>query len=335
MDDATNWDFAPQNPTPTQAFALGLANMGLIGDNVTSLCAYTDDVLIVFGDHSINLIRGDPMDGGRRDLVTDTIGAVWGKPWCMDPYGTVYFFSNKMGVYTLVPGQLPVQISQSINNLLQEINTGTNGITMSWDAIQQQCNLYITPLVAPGPAIHYIYDWRSQAWWQKTFTNDLHNPLCTCVIDGNEPEDRAVLLGSWDGYVRAESTTSATDDGEAIEAEVVIGPILTALFDEVMWDTQQCVLGTGSGDVSWELYSGATAELALAALVARTNPAAAGTWSGSNGEAGEYGGRNVTDLVRSAAHAHYLRVFTSNQFAFEALRVQSGPRGEVRRRGLN
>ena len=333
VGDPTNWDYAPENPTATQAIALNLANMGLIGDTVTSLCPYTDDVLIVFGDHSINLLRGDPLDGGRRDLVTDTIGAVWGKPWCMDPYGTVYFFSNKMGVYTLVPGQKPLRISQSIDNLLSRINTGTHGITMVWDDAHQGCHLFITLLEEVAETTHYWFDWRTQAWWQVKFGNKDHNPLCTCILDGNEPEDRVVLTGGWDGYVRAMSLDAAEDDGEAIESEVVIGPILTAMFDEVMWGEMQAVLGTDSGEVGYELYSGATAELALAALEARTEPTATGTWSGSNGEDGEYGGRNVTELVKSAAHAHYLRLFSTEQWAFEALRVKIGARGQVRRRG--
>lgn len=334
VGDFTNYNYAPQNPSATQAFALNFANMGLIGDSVTSLCSFSDDILIVFGDHSINLLRGDPMDGGRRDLVTDTIGGAWGKPWCMGPDGTIYFFSNKMGIYQFIPGAKPVRISGPIDNLLSPINTGTNGITMEWDAVGQGFVVFITPLTAPAATTHWWYDWRCQAWWPIKFKNPLHNPLCTCTIDGNEPDDRVVLLGSFDGFIRALSPTATTDDGEAIEAEVVVGPILTAEFDAVMWDTHQCILGTDSGTVNYELYSEATAELALAALVSRTRPRATGSWSGTNGPDGVYGGRNPTERPHVSAHAHYLRLFTSEQFAFESLRVKAGPRGDIRRRGL-
>ena len=40
----------------------------LIGDTITSMCPYNDDILIFFGDHTIYMMRGDPLANGQIDL---------------------------------------------------------------------------------------------------------------------------------------------------------------------------------------------------------------------------------------------------------------------------
>src|SRR6202020_709199 len=117
------------NPVPyvaTAAVAGNNSTVGVVGDVVTALIPYSDDLLIFGGDHTIYIMTGDPAAGGQIDLVSDAIGMAFGIPWCKDPYGTVYFFSNRTGIYTLVPGQAPVRISQNIEQILFGIDTGTN-----------------------------------------------------------------------------------------------------------------------------------------------------------------------------------------------------------------
>lgn len=323
VNDPFDYDYAPSSPSATDAVAGNLSPLGLIGDVVTGLCPYSDDVLMVFGDHSIYAIRGDPLGGGSVDLVSDIIGAAWGQAWCKDPYGSIWFVSNRMGIYTLTPGSgPPVRVSQQIEQIVGDVNTGANTIRLAWNDRFQGLHVFITPTAnaaAGANAFHLFYEARTGGWWKDTFANRNHNPLCVLTYDGNLPTDRAVLLGSWDGYVRNFSTTATKDDGTAIASSVVFGPLLTKDLDAVLFKDMQAVLGADSGDVTYAVHEGATAELALESTAILTGTFAAG--------------RNHTTPIRRRGYALWVKITSTNQWAMEAIRIRIEGKGKVARRG--
>ena len=320
VSDPTDFDYGAAGFPPTMAVAGNNSSLGLIGDVVTGLCPYSDDVLIFFGDHTIYMMRGDPMAGGSINLVSDAIGGAWGIPWTKDPAGAVYFVSNQTGIYSLVPGQVPQLISRAIDSLLRTTDTGENVLRLQWSEQERGLYLFITPAAEPSETLHYFWEPDTGGgWYQVAFGDTDFNPLCCCVLDGNEPTDRVALVGCWDGYVRFFDYTATTDDGVPIESEVWIGPILTTSMDEVRLDELQAVLGEASGDVTWGVVTGTTAEEALG-----NSPEVTGTWSG---------GRNLTEFVRRAGHAIYLRMTSTARWAMESVRARYTPLGKVRRRG--
>lgn len=333
VGDPTNFDYSPQFTSTNQAVALDPTGpAGYVGDVVTALIPYTNDVLVIGGDHTIYVMNGDPMNGGTVTLVSNAIGMAWGQAWCMDPYGNIYFVSNRTGVYTMVPGQAPVRISQQIEQLLQNIDTGLNTISCIWDDRFQGLHIFITPTasvsqyavtdphVSPIPVTHFFYEQRVGAWWQDQFANPNHNPLTCVTFDGNTPDDRVPLIGSWDGYVRAIDPFATTDDGYPIESTVILGPILTQDNDDVMLYEIQGVLGEESQGVSYSIYAGSTAEKALSLA-----PKATGVFGA---------GRNPTSFVRLAGHAIYIELFSSNPWQLESIRtrIAGSGLGKVRRR---
>lgn len=327
VDDPTNFDYAPDSPSALDAVALNVSNgLGLIGDVVNCMIPYTDDILIIGGDSSIHILRGDPLDGGRIDTVTHTIGMAFGRPWCMDPYGNIYFFSNRTGIYTMVPGQQPVRISQPIESLIADIDTGKNAIRLMWNDDDQCVYVFITWLEEPTPTQHFVYEARSGAWWIQVFANDDHNPLCCCQFDGNLSSDRVALIGSWDGYVRAIDRTATDDDGTEIVQEVIIGPIASKNLDELTISEAICTLGAGSADVFYDLLLGRTPEQALA-----SDPVETGVWQA---------GREVSAYMNWSAHAFYIRLRSktpvsgrNNRWAMETIRLKVRGRGPTRGRG--
>lgn len=319
VGDPLNWDYGPLSVSSTQAVAGNNSSLGLIGDVVTTLIPYSDDLLIFGGDHTIYIMSGDPMDGGQIDLVSDSIGMAFGLPWCKDPYGTVYFFSNRCGIYTLVPGQSPIRISQSIEQLLFGVDTGTNGIRLLWNDRFQGLHVFITPLAAPSPTYHLFYEVRSGAWWLDKFASTGMDPLCCCIFDGNGPDDRVPLMGCWDGWVRALNPLATLDDTLPISSFVIIGPIVTQNLDEITLKDMQAVFGETSGEIQFEVFTGSTAEQAL------NQPAVfSGTWGP---------GRNLTQSIRLSGHAIYLKISSTDQWAMEQIRAHLATRGEVRMRG--
>lgn len=320
VSDPTNWDYAPAAQNPAQAIAGNNSALGLIGDVVTTMIPYTDDVLIMGGDHTLWQFSGDPMAGGQIDLISDAIGIAWGIPWCKGPDGTIYFVSNRTGVYALTPGQgAPVRISQQIEQLLIPIDTGTNTIRLIWDDRFQGLHIFITPTATQSVTTHFFWEQRATAWWQDSFANVNHNPLCCCVFDGNTPGDRRPLIGSWDGFVRSIDPAASTDDGYPISSSVMLGPLLTVNMDEILLKDVQAVLGQTSGSIAYAIYVGATAEIALS-----NTPVATGVWNP---------GRNLLSHVRRSGHAVWIQLSASNPWALEAIRCRIAGQGKVRQRG--
>ncbi len=188
-----------------------------------------------------------------------------------------------------------------------------------WNDRYQGLQVFISPLANPAVTTHLFWEMRTNGWTEDQFADNNMNPLAVCTFDGNDPGDRVVFIGSWDGYVRAIDPTATTDDGVAISSDVWLGPLNTEIMDEMMLTEMQGALGTASGDVSYEVYVGRTAEEAFASTAVLS-----GTFSA---------GRNQTQLVRRAAHAIYVRMFSTNQWAMEVVRLKVATMGKIRLRG--
>lgn len=319
VGDPGNWDYAPLSPGPADAIAGSASPQGKIADMVTGFIPFTDDVGFLGCSHSLYLFNGDPRAGGQIDLISDRIGMAWGRAWTIDPYGTVYFFSNRCGVYTVAPRQQPQRISQQIDNLLVDINSGTNTVTLMWDDRQQGVHIWITPTAASAAATHYFYEQRTGGWFEDVYSNPNHNPLCAAQFDGNSPSDRVVLMGSWDGVCRFLDPNAQNDDGRIIQSSVVVGPIMTeTLLDTIMLKELQVVLGADSGNVAYAVLAGRTAEAALA-----NAPRVTGTL---------VGGRNQTEHIRVADHVLYTKYSAEVPWRMEQGRALIATKGKVRRR---
>jgi hypothetical protein len=318
VGDPTNFNYNPTPVVATQAVDGNNSTLGKVGDVITTLIPYSDDILIFGGDHSIYMMTGDPMAGGQLMRISDSIGMAWGIPWAKDPYGAVYFVSNRMGIYTMTPGQsMPQRISQQIEQPLQLANTGTATIRLLWDDPWQGLHVYVTTSAAQGAATHFFWEQRTGAWWEDQYPNNM-NPQCCCVFDGNTPGDRHPLIGAWDGFVRQPTPTATNDDGTAISSSVMLGPLATQNLDDVLFKDMQAHLASGSSSVSYSVYVGTTAEIALASGAVVT-----GTWQA---------GRNANNFVRRSGHACWVGITATAQWAFEALRCSVAGKGKVRRR---
>lgn len=326
VGDPTNWNFAPTSPSPTQAVAGNTSSLGLVGEPITSVIPYTDDVLVLGAQRSLWMIQGDPRAGGTMQLISSSIGMAFGDAWCMDPTGTIYFFSNQGGVYSLVPGQQPVRISQQIAPLLASGSPSLVNVKMLWNDRAQGCHMFSTPILGATLTNHFFYDLRNKAWWVDQFGNNNLNPIAAIAMEGYTPADRLPLIGSWDGYVRVLSNSAVDDDGTPILSAIFLGPIVTKDFDAVLLKDLQCMLGASSGPVTYNVFTGATAELAgVKANTVGLPPDAQGVWQA---------GRNLSSLIRRSGHALYVKLFATTPWAFEGLRARVQGQGRVRARAF-
>lgn len=320
VSDPHNFDYAPPNPVPADAaFALNVSTLGKTGTPVNCLIPYTDDILIVGMESKIALMRGDPSAGGQIDIVTESIGILWGQAWAMDPTGVVYFFSNLTGIFMFVPGNQPMRMSQAIDPLLKDIDTGLYNVLLQWNDRYQQLHVWVTLLSTVMATTHYVWEQRAKAWWTDSFRSTNLNPLCCVSFDGNEADDRMALIGTWVGFVQSVSSDATTDDGDDIESEVWIGPFLSRFDDVVLLREIQGVLGETSGDVNYEIFVSDTPEAALSSTAV-----ASGTWSA---------GSNFNDTVMRAGKGAYVRLSSAVPWALENIRTVVDPQGKIRQRG--
>lgn len=314
----TDFDYSPAATTPTQAVAGNNSTLGKVGETITSMISFTDDMLFFGCLSSLWMMRGDPMAGGQLDKITNAVGMAWGRPWCIDPYGNIYFVSNRMGIYVMTPGSLPQRISQQVEQLLSTVNTGTNTIRMLWDDRYQGMHVFVSRTASATAAVHLFWEQRTAAWWTDSFSDPNFNPLCCTVFDGNTAGDRVSVIGSWDGYVRYLDPDATTDDGREISSYVMIGPFNTPNLDEVLLREVQAALGEDSGDVTWAVHVGDTPEMAASSVAVAT-----GTWGS---------GRNPANYIQRAAHAVYIKISATEPWAMESIRCRLALRGRIRMR---
>lgn len=226
IGDPFDWDQFPRVPSAAQAISGNNAPAGQLPDIVNSLIPYDDDFLFFGGDHSIWILRGDPMAGGQLDLVSDITGTSFGRPWCKDPTGRIFFFGSRGGLYTLSPGGGLERISERrIERRLQDVDLSTHFVRMAWDWRQEGLAIYQIPFGSTGVVKHWFFDTKSGGFWEDEINSASKNPSSLLVMDGDDPDDRRLILGCGDGFVRVVSESARDDDGTAIDSHILLGPI--------------------------------------------------------------------------------------------------------------
>ena len=261
VGDATDWDYAPTTETETQAVAGNNSAAGQPPDTINTIIPYNDDVLIFGCDHSIWQLSGDPQAGGRLDLVSDVTGMAFGRPWCKSPEGNIYFYGSRGGVFVMTPSNAPQRLSVGrIEERLNRVDLNTTIVRMAWNDREMGVHVFLSRLDAM-PCEHWFYDVRNDSWWRDRFTTVSMNPVAVHVIDGDDPNDRTILIGSENGYIRRLNSDVFTDDGDAIESYVLLGPVqidggnIPFVVSEI-----QGFLAAGSNDVDYVFYMGDAAE---------------------------------------------------------------------------
>ena len=306
LGDPLNWDYFPPVTLETQAVAGNNSDAGLSGDIINALIPYSDDLLLFGGDQTIWQMTGDPMSGGRLDLVADITGIAFGKAWCKDPFGTIYFFGSKGGVYRMFPGQKPEMLSHTaIAEPLQQIDVDNTIIRLAWNQRELGVHIFLTPLDLSVSTKHFFYDIRTDSWWRDSFTSSNHNPTAVAEVDGFTADDRHILLGVQDGGILKWDRDATTDNGKNIASHVFVGPIRASNpLSSVRLEEIEGVLAagsTGGETIDYSIHKGATAEEAVA------SPSFfSGKLSGNT---------RMVDRRRATGNKVYLKIF-SNQHSW-------------------
>jgi hypothetical protein len=334
-DEPTNWDYFPPVPTETDAVAGNNSPAGLCPDIINSLVPYSEDVLVFGGDHSIWALVGDPAAGGRLELVSDVTGMSFGRPWTKDPNGVLYFFGSQGGIYKWVPGAKPERISLfKIERQLQDVDLQTYFIRMVYNYKDEGIHIFQCPFGAGGTNVsHWFLELKTDAFAKDVFGSSAYTniqPTAAVAIDGDDFDDRLVLLGGEDGYVRKWDKSAKSDDTRtnnttkiAIDSFVTIGPLQgdaeEMSGDETEFSGLVVVLSEQDDGARYELYAAESPDSMNTVLRSGSFKA----------------GRNPPKWDRVVGPYCWLRLRNAavdERWAFERAYIQASPAGAVRPR---
>lgn len=234
---------------------------GMCPDIINALIPIGDDFLLFGCDHSIWMLSGDPGDGGQFDEVSSVTGIAFGRPWCMDPEGRVWFVGSRGGLFVIQPGGRPVRVSErNIDERLNSIDFGTHYVRLAWNDRDKGVMIHRYPFGTPGaPVEHWFWDKKRAAPWPDTFGTvadpDIE-PTAMYVVDGDSPDDRVLLLGGRDGYVRKWDKDANDDDDFPIDAHVLVGPLAgPESAREYRFQGPRVVLASDQEGAEFQLYA--------------------------------------------------------------------------------
>ena len=308
VGDINDYDYGADAEDLGRAVAAVNSDAGQPGDPIIAMAAGGYDYLVMFGEDSTWVLRGDPLLGGQLYPLSRTIGCVDTSAWCEGQSNEIYFLS-KNGLYRIPPSvdTPPVPLSkEKMPRELQVAARDNYDTTLAYDSEDEAIAIFITPKDSEVGE-HWWYDISTESFWKIDFQAD-HQPITALGFTGNPTEPRKLLILCRDGYVR--EFKGDNDDGDAIESAIVLGPYSLAESRDFFGIINEFRLAndTGSGDMTVGIYVGDTAEEAAESAQAGTDPFYSTTI-----------GAGLTRTLRPRARgsAFCVRLSSSSSWAFE------------------
>lgn len=258
-DDGYDWDLFPVEPTIRQAVAGSLeVGASRAPDPINGFAPLTDDLAIILGHSTIHRMTGDPMQGGRIDMITDELGGAFGRAWTKDPGGGLFFFSRPAGVWYMSPdGALRELTRGRIERALRDAEDPSYHWRLAWS--QAEHGLYVFRVRATESKLLQVDSWfwdsERDAWWPDRFARREQQPTCLAISDDT------VILGCEDGFARRLDLTATTDDGHRPETRVLVGPLLPGVQgQEARFCELQLTSGKNSSPLTVSMYGAETDE---------------------------------------------------------------------------
>lgn len=257
VGEPADFDYFPPVPKATTAVKLQLARAGQAADRINAFAPWKEDLAIIGGDHSLWVLNGDPFADGRLDLISDEIGMAWGRPWCKSPDGVLFFVGSRGSLFAMLPtGGLKRLSRDRIERTLQGIDFSTYYARLAWDYQAEGVHVFLFPFGAGGTAVtHYFYDAKNDSWSTQSYGSTSVQPTAALVVDADDPDDRRLVLGCEDSYLRAVDPTAADDDGTGIYSRAVMALRPEGMLREFKIGRVQATLASDLGRVNYKLFA--------------------------------------------------------------------------------
>lgn len=333
--DPFDWDYGA-DPAESSAIAASSGGIGIPPEPVTALIRGQEDYLLIGGPSQIQMIVGDPGFGGRMVQRTSKIGIFGNRAWCFDDQNRLFFIGGSGGLWVMSATGDPINVDRGRwGDDITKIDGSTHFVQMVFDPVDRLIYILKSSAIKSGANVHFVYDVSGDSCWEDTYdsggTAPFMNPWAVGQVDTSIANDRRVLFGMQDGYVRRMTDAAAYDadtaEGEsadqlAITAEVDIYPSQQSAQSESMAHELQATLDTGLQGVSAYWFTATSAQ----AVADQDIVSAVSTFTLT-------AGYNTPASIRSRGAAHKLRIRQSSnvdRFAIENLAVAMSYRSRRR-----
>jgi len=285
------WDWNIYRSDADRATVIGTGSAGAIGDIVRAIMPIRDGQIAFGCANSIHVMIDNPAYGGRLVAVDKTIGIFDGTSWCLDGDGNLWFWGSG-GLHRMAREALVVDTVNKVA-LPDLVNTvaadpSTHRVTMGYDPVRIGIEICIT-LLSDGSSKKYWYDIRSEGFFPDTSASNDHGVYSMFYHNANDPDLCGLIRGCKDGYLRVADSSTANDDGSAIDSYVDYGPMALAedgrdgslaAFDVVLSGGSSSGADDDSDDVYMRVWAADVAEELYNSLVAGTGYKLAFTFKG-------------------------------------------------------
>lgn len=323
------FDFNFYQTDAQAAAAGGSGDLGTLGDMVRALIPQGDDALMFACAGSATVLRGNPMDGGYMEQVNSKIGMFGQNAWTFDADGNLYFWGTG-GVYYSPKGFGAFEnvTSERYPDLIQDegADPSTHRVVVGYDPGQQGIQISVTKLI-DGSSSSYWLDLRTKALFPDSFQT-LHGAYSMFYYDANDTDNKCLIVGCTDGYMRWFDSTAKSDDGSAIDSFVDYGPIQLGSEPDgegIVFSVDAELGGGASGgaesdsdNVTWRLWTDDSADGINEKLDANVTPNIGGTFTAP----GRRRGQSVKRKIKGVYAGIKLRNNTVGEsWAFEKMIV--------------
>lgn len=209
-------------------------------------------------DQSIALMAGDPAAGGAVDIISNDTGIAWAA-WALDPDGNL-FFRGVDGIYRMPRGEKPINITQNrLDNRFEKTDLSTKRVILSWDFLRRGLMVIVTELDTDIISEAFFWESRTNGWFPDAYSA-IHGPDVLLNYDAEEADDKAMLFGCRDGFIRQVDPDAIDDDGIAFTSNVRFFPVGTRRGSDTRLYGLEVILAENSGNVDLNLFTGQTAE---------------------------------------------------------------------------
>ena len=265
--DPLDWDYGA-TVSATMAVAGNNTDAGECPDIITCLAPYSDDLMFIGGDHTLWLLQGDPADRGRIDNISYQTGISGPDAFTFDPNGIFYFFGSGT-IWRMAPGGAPEPLSRNrMDATFGNIDLVSNIVHLAWDSIRRGLFIFVVPKTE-GATTHYYWDERTDGFWKIAFPN-AQGPTTVLAFNGDDPDDNALILGGFDGYLRKIDSAVKDDDGTAVSSYVLYPPIVAGgPLKNTRVNSITAILDASSDDAVLTTYAEDTAQGAIESATIR------------------------------------------------------------------
>lgn len=141
--DTADWDVSKKDPAAAVSGSSSTA--GQVGEAITALIPYGDDLMLFGADHSLWLLSGDPAYGGIITPINRGVGVFGPNSWALDPDRNLYFVGTG-GFYRLQRAGYQIQSlsNQVLDDYFNALVRGTHLVRCEWDREKHGCWIFVT-----------------------------------------------------------------------------------------------------------------------------------------------------------------------------------------------